>query len=122
MFVFSHIFPLLCELTFSMFWELYGFLLRAKYLRNSKFWNVSVFPSFSLTMGIHFSHVLGVVWISTSGNRCKKPITLCFSLLFFYHGIPLSTCFGNSIHFRLTLNILRSLIMCNGLWLPIFFL
>ena len=122
MFVFSHIFPLPCEFTFSMFWELYGFLLRAKYLRNSKFWNVSVFPSFSLTMGIHFSYVLGVVWISTSGNRCKKPITLCFSLLFFYHGIPLCTCFGNSIHFRLTLNILRSLIMCNGLWLPIFFL
>ena len=30
MFVFSHIFSLLWEFTFSIFWELYGFLLHAK--------------------------------------------------------------------------------------------
>ena len=34
MFVFSHIFPLLWEFTFPIFWELHGFLLHPKYLRN----------------------------------------------------------------------------------------
>ena len=34
MFVFSHIFSLLWEFTFPIFWELYGFLLHPKYLRN----------------------------------------------------------------------------------------
>ena len=33
-FVFSHTFPLLWEITFRIFWELYGFLLHPKYLRN----------------------------------------------------------------------------------------
>ena len=38
-----------------------------------------VFPYFSLTMGIHFSHILGILWISASPKIFKKPITLeCF--------------------------------------------
>ena len=66
MFVFSHIFSLLWEFTFPIFWELYGFLLHPKYLRNPLLWNVCFFPYFSRIMGIHFSHVLGIVWISAS--------------------------------------------------------
>ena len=42
-FLFSHIFPLLWELTFLIFWELYGFLLHPKYLRNPTLWNVCFF-------------------------------------------------------------------------------
>ena len=44
-----------------------------------------VFPCFSRTMKIHFSHLFGVVWISTSPNIFKKPINLkglCFPMLF----------------------------------------
>ena len=66
MFVFFHIFPLLWEFTFPIIWELYGFPLHPKYLRNSLLCNVCFFPYFSRIMGIHFSHVLGIVWISAS--------------------------------------------------------
>ena len=59
MFVFSHIFPLLCELTFSIFWDLHGFLLHPKYLRNPLLWNVCFFPYFSRIMGIHFFSCFG---------------------------------------------------------------
>ena len=44
MFVYSHIFSLLWEFTFSIFWELYGFLLHPKYLRNPTFRNICFFP------------------------------------------------------------------------------
>ena len=44
MFVFFHIFSLLLEFTFPIFWELYGFLLHPKYLRNPALWNVCFFP------------------------------------------------------------------------------
>ena len=44
MFVFSHIFPLLWQFTFPIFWELYGFLLHQKYFRNPTPWNVCFFP------------------------------------------------------------------------------
>ena len=44
MFVFSHIFSLPWEFTFSIFWELYGFLLHSKQLRNPLLWNVCFFP------------------------------------------------------------------------------
>ena len=66
MFVFFHIFPLLWEFTFPIIWELYGFPLHPKYLRNPLLCNVCFFPYFSRIMGIHFSHVLGIVWISAS--------------------------------------------------------
>ena len=42
--------------------------------------NVWVFPYFSRPMGIHFSHVLGTVWISASRKLCKKPLTLEWSV------------------------------------------
>ena len=81
-FVFSHIFSLLWEFTFPVFWELYGFLLHPKYLRN--FGMFFFFP--------YFSHVLGIVWISASSKILKKPINLkclCFPILFPYYGNPL---------------------------------
>ena len=56
---FPNTFPVLWEFTFSMFWELYGFQLHPKYLRNPQIWNVCVFPYFTRTMEIHFSHMLG---------------------------------------------------------------
>ena len=33
-------FPVLLEFTFLVFWELYGFLLHAKYVRNPWLWNI----------------------------------------------------------------------------------
>ena len=89
MFVFSHIFPLLWEFTISIFWELYGFLLHQKQLRNPLLWNVCFFPYFSRIIAIRFSHVLGIVWISASSKTFKKPKNLkclCFPILFPYYG------------------------------------
>ena len=100
MFVFSHIFSLLWEFTFPIFWELYGFLLHPKYLRN--FGMFVFFPYFSRIMRIHFSHVLGIVWISASSKILKKPINLkclCFPILFPYYGNPLFPCVWNCIDF-----------------------
>ena len=80
--MFSLTFPVLCKFTFPIFWELYGFLLHPKYLRNLLLWNVCVFPYFSLTMGIHFFHISGIVWISASLKIVEKAITL--ECLFFF--------------------------------------
>ena len=82
MFVFSHIFSLLWEFTFPIFWELYGFLLHPKYL---KLWNVCFFsPYFFRIMGIRFSHVLGIVWISASPKIFEK----LWNFYFFSHTFP----------------------------------
>ena len=43
-------------------------------------------------MGIHFSHILGIEWVSASPKIFKRPINLkylCFPILFPYHGNPL---------------------------------
>ena len=100
MFVFSHIFPFLWEFNFPVFWELYGFLLQPKYLRN--FGMFVFFPYFFRIMRIRFSHVLGIVWISASFRIFKKPINLkCFSfpILFPYYGNSLFPCVGNCMDF-----------------------
>ena len=100
--VFSLTFPVLCKFTFPIFWELYGFLLLPKYLRNPLLWNVCVFPYFSRTNGIHFFNVLGIVWISASYEIFKKPINLkcfCFPILFPYNGNPLFPYFENCMDF-----------------------
>ena len=60
------------------------------------------FPYFSRIMGIHFSHILGIVWISASSKIFKKPINLkclCFPILFPYYGNPLFPCVGNCMDF-----------------------
>ena len=82
--VFSVTFSVLCQFTFPIFWELYGFLLHPKHLRNALLWNVRFFPYFSRIMGIHFFHVLEIVWISASSEIFKKLINLkclCFPIL-----------------------------------------
>ena len=105
MFVFSHIFPVPWKSTFPMFWELYGFLLYLKYLRNLQFWNVC-FPSyFFCNMGIRLSHV------SASPKIFKKLITLeclCFPMLFPHYGNSVVPCFRKSTHFCFILSILGS--------------
>ena len=90
MFVFSHTFPLLWEFTFLIFWELHGFLLHPKYLRNFEmsvffpilfpYYENSLFPRFgncmdfcikqkiSETLNFEvfvFSHTFPVLWKST---------------------------------------------------------
>ena len=55
-----------------------------------------VFPYFSLTMGIHFSHILRILWISGWPEIFKKLIHFkyfCFLILFLYYGNPLFPCF-----------------------------
>ena len=49
MFVFSHIFSLLWEFTFPIYWELYGFLLHPKHLRN-------------FGMFVFFPHTFPLLW------------------------------------------------------------
>ena len=95
--MFSLTFPVLCKFTFPIFWELYGFLLHPKYLRNLLLWNVCVFPYFSLTMGIHFFHILEIAWISASLKIVEKPITLeCLFFPYFSRimGIHISQVLG----------------------------
>ena len=109
MFVFFHIFPLLWEFPFPIFWEFYRFLLYLKYFRNSTLWNVCVFPYFFLTMGISFSHILGIAWISASSETFKTPKNLkCLCVFPFfspYNGNPLFLCLGNCMDFCFTQNI-----------------
>ena len=88
MFLFSHTFPVSGHSTFPIFWKLPGFLLQGKNSRNPWLWNVCVVPYFSLTMGNHFSHILGIVWISASPKIFEKPNILkclCFSHTFFLY-------------------------------------
>ena len=61
-----------------------------------------VFPCFFLTMGIHFSHILGIVSINASYELCKKPIALeysCFSIRFPYYEKSFFPYFRNWIGF-----------------------
>ena len=53
-------------------------------------------------MGIQFSHVLGIVWISASSKLFKKSINLkhlFFPILFPCYGNPLFPCVGNCMDF-----------------------
>ena len=72
-------------------------------------------------MAIHFSNVLGIVWICASYGRCKKLIALeCLWLpiLFPYHGILLSTCFWNCKYLSIVIivNILKRLVLESSTW------
>ena len=101
-------FSVLRQFTFPIFWELYEFLLHSKHLRNPLLWNVCFFPYFSRIMGIHFFHVLEIVWISASSEIFKKLINLkC--LCFPYCGNSLFPCVGNCMDFCFKQNIPESL-------------
>ena len=70
------------------------------------------FPYFSRIMEIHFSQVLGIIWISASSKMLKKLINLkclCFSILFPYNGNPLFPCFGNYMDFCIKRKISETL-------------
>ena len=76
--------------------------------QNPYLWNICVFPQFSGTMGIHFSHVLEIVWISSSREMFMKSIILeClyFPILFPHHGNSLFPCFGNGMDFWFKKNV-----------------
>ena len=93
MFVFSH--------AFLIPWKSFFFhILENAWISYEKFKKPLalkfVFPYFSLTMGIHFSYILEILWISTSPEIFKKPINLkclCFPILVLYYGNPLSPYF-----------------------------
>ena len=83
------------------------------------------FPYFSRIMEIHFSQVLGIVWISASSKIFKKPINLkclCFSIPFSYNGNPLFSCFGNCMDFCIKRKIPESLNFEMFIFFHIFFL
>ena len=99
---------LVMRIQFSMFLELYGFLFHAKYVRSLYLRNICVFPYFSRTIGIHFSHVLKLVWFFASRERFKKLIIferLCFPILSPYYENSLFLCFGNCMDFCFTQNM-----------------
>ena len=107
MFVFSHTFPKLWEFTFPMFWELLGFLLQLKNIRNPLVCNVSIFPYFSFTMGIYISHIFGIIWINSSHEIWKSPIALeflCFFICFPYYENSVFPCFWICMSFYYTRN------------------
>ena len=108
MFVFSHTFLVLWKSAFPMFWEPDRFLIHMKNLKKPQIWNACVFPNFSLTMGIHFSHILGILWNSAPPKIFEKPITfeyLSFPILFPYYGNSFFPCFGSCMDFCFAKNI-----------------
>ena len=102
-FVFSHTFPVLSKFTFPIFWELHGFQLHPKNPVTSECF--VFFPCSCRLMGFHFSHILGILWISASPETFKKPINfkcLCFPILFLYYENSLFPCFENCMDFCFT--------------------
>ena len=106
----SHTSPVLWEFIFLMFWELRGFLLYPKYLKETCNFGTFVFlHTISRNMGIRFSHILGIFLISASPKIFKKLIILeclCFPMLFPHYGDSVFPCFEKSTHLCSTLSIL----------------
>ena len=103
MFVFSHIFPLPWEFV-PYFGNCMDFCFTQNIWETQHFEMFAFFPYFSCIMRIHFSRVLGIVWISAcaSSEIFKKPINLkylCFPILFPYYGKPLFPFVGNCMNF-----------------------
>ena len=99
-------FPILFLYNGNPFFPCFGncldFWLKRKISETLNFWNVCVLSYFSLTMGIHFFHNLGIVRISDSPKKFKKPVNvkcLYFPILFSYYGNPLFPCVGNCMDF-----------------------
>ena len=98
MFVFSHIFSLLWEFTFPIFWELYGFLLHPKYL---KLWNVCFFsPYFFRFMEFTFPMFWELYGFLLHPKYLRNfGIFTFFLILFPYYGNSLFPSFGNCMDF-----------------------
>ena len=90
MFMFSHIFSLLCEFTFLIFWELYVLMPHMKYVRNPQLWNVCVFPYISFTMRIQlflmFLELYGFLFYVKQSS--VEYITKTFGIIVFSHNFP----------------------------------
>ena len=89
-----------------------GFLFHEKYVINPYVRNICVFPYFSCTTEIRFSHVLKIAWIFDSRKIFQKPITfecLCFLILFPYYENSLFLCFGNCMDFCFRENMWETL-------------
>ena len=82
--VFSLTFPVLCKFTFPIFWELYGFLLHPKYLRNPLLWNVCVFTFFSYYGNSLFSIFWKLYGSLLHSKQLSNPLlwNVCFSHTF----------------------------------------
>ena len=74
-------------------------------------------------MGIHFSHILGIVWVSASPKIFEKPITLeCF----FFHTFPILweftfPMFGDCMDFCFISKVFKKPINLKCLCFPILF-
>ena len=92
--VFSLTFSVLCKFTFLIFWELYGFLLHPKYLRNPLLWNVVFAHTFPVLLEFTFPMFWGELYGFLLNLKC-----LCFPILFPYYGNPHFPCVGNCVDF-----------------------
>ena len=95
-------FPYYGNSLFPYFGNCMDFCFTQNISETQHFGMFAFFPYFSRIMGIHFSHVLGIVWISASSEIFKKTINLkclCFPILFPYNGNPVFPCFGNCMDF-----------------------
>ena len=118
-------FPILFLYNGNPFFPCFGncldFWLKRKISETLNFWNVCVLSYFSLAMGIHFFHNLGIVWISDSPKKFKKPVNvkcLYFPILFPYYGNPLFPCVGNCMDFCFKQKIPETLNLCFPTFFP----
>ena len=79
---FPKLFPYYGNPLFLCFGNCMNFCFIRKIVKTLNF-EIFVFPYISLTIRIHFSHTLGIVWISASPKIFEKSITL--ECLFFSH-------------------------------------
>ena len=98
MFVFSHIFPLLWEFTFPIFWALSGFLLHPKYFRNPTLWNVCffpiLFPSYGNSLFPCFGNWLDFCFKRKISETLNFEMLVCFPYFFLTLWIHFPHIFG----------------------------
>ena len=106
------LFPYYVNSLFPYFGNCMDFCFTQNISETQHYGMFAFFPYFSRIMGIHFSHVLGIVWIFASFKIFKKTINLkcfCFAILFPYNGNPLFPCFGNCMDFYIKQKISQTL-------------
>ena len=78
-------FPYYGNSLFPYFGHCLDFCFTQNISETQHFGMFAFFPYFSRLMGIHFSHVLGIDWISASSEKFQKHLTLkclCVSHIF----------------------------------------